>query len=124
MLALSNSTAWATGLFEGEGTIFIKLNKQKGKCYPHLSLSMTDKDVVEKFAKAVGSSHITGPYKSKSNPHWKPRYQWFCGRKEDVIRILNDFLPYLGERRACKALDALDVYDGIYTKQELFKLQQ
>lgn len=124
MLAQPNLIAWAAGLFEGEGTIFIKLHATKGRYYPHLSLSMTDKDVVEKFSIAVGAPHITGPYQAKHKPHWKPRYQWFCGRKEDVIRILNDFLPYLGDRRACKALDALDIYDGIFTKQELLKLEQ
>jgi hypothetical protein len=83
MLAANEAAiAWAAGLFEGEGCIFLRINKEKGKYYPHLSLSMCDEDVVKKFAITVDRPNITGPYYCKSQPLWKPRYQWFCGKKK------------------------------------------
>ena len=88
---------WATGLFEGEGSF-----TNSGK-YPKLYLSMTDRDVVEKFVEIVG----VGTIKER---HLEPRqtqYSWqITGRK--IKPIVEKMLPYLGLRRAYKALNILD----------------
>ncbi len=96
-------TAWAAGLFEGEGCIHV--GTQKGR-WPRvvLTLGMTDRDVVERFAlfAEVGAIHI----RQSTRPEWAEFYAWsVAGKKaESVLRAM---LPWLGERRSAKAREAL-----------------
>jgi hypothetical protein len=94
---------WATGLFEGEGSI----THDNGR--PQISLEMTDKDVVEAFAEVVGVGKVNGPYRRSNKPdYYKPTYKWKIKAKADVRKVLSMMLPNLGTRRAHRALDALD----------------
>ena len=104
--------AWVSGLFEGEGSISSQTHKDY--TYPRVSLGMTDPDVVRKFAEYVGYGSIT-EYQPKSlksdGSTWKKVYNWRIGKKSDVVDFLTQLLPYLGDRRAHKALDALDMIE-------------
>ena len=95
---------WAAGLFEGEGSI--THTTADGKRYPRLSLGMTDKDVVEEFARVVGYGKVSDAKQQREN--WKPRYDWQIVKSSEVTRILIAMLPYFGQRRAYKALNCLD----------------
>jgi hypothetical protein len=103
--------AWAAGLFEGEGCI----TDITGPNNPLLQMTMTDKDVMEKFVSIVGYGKVTKVNKSASyqKPHWKDQWKWAVRKKSEVQRILLMFLPYFGQRRACKALDAFDKHYNI-----------
>lgn len=105
-LATDPQTAWAAGLFEGEGYIQIRNREYGREC--RLSLEMTDEDVVAKFARICGG-YVTGPKTRRSTPHSnrKPTWSWAIYRKDDVVALLQAFLPYLGKRRAAKAREAL-----------------
>lgn len=112
MLAKVADIAWAAGLFEGEGCIAETGN---GPNNPLLQMTMTDKDVMEKFVSIVGYGNLTqvnrmAPSQMK---HWKTQWKWAVRKKSEVKRMLLMFLPYFGERRACKALDAFDKQDKI-----------
>ena len=106
---------WAAGLFEGEGCISYKRNKN-GRTYPKLYIKMTDRDVIEKFIEVVGygSYSIVPPQQS----HHKESYAWETSKATEVRRIAAAMLPYLGLRRAYKALNILD--DLELTKDTLF----
>ena len=95
---------WAAGLFEGEGTAYIATGK-----YPRCRLKMTDEDVVLKFQEVMGCGTVH-QYKGDcfSKPHHKTAWYWQIGSKKDVRNCLSNMLPYLGSRRAHKALDILD----------------
>lgn len=94
---------WAAGLFEGEGCITTADNGR----YTSLQLEMTDEDIVDEFAKLMGYGNVR--YKiRKDHPEWKPTYRWTCQKKDEVVRILDLLLPYLGLRRGYKALNCLD----------------
>ena len=98
--------AWAAGFFEGEGCI--KATK-KGR-FDAISLNNTDKDVIERFVDIVNYGNVNGPYKSggrKHKPTYKPHWAWVVGKKSEVKRILEMFLPYLGKRRRQRAEQAL-----------------
>ena len=95
---------WAAGLFEGEGCFSFK-TKANGKKYGRLSLKMTDKDIVEKFAEVVGYGNVNY---LKTQDGWKDAYCWEICKITEVRRIAAAMLPYLGDRRAHKALDILD----------------
>lgn len=97
--------AWAAGLFEGEGCILIDGKTRK---YPSLGLSiaMTDEDVIRRFSRVVGIEK-TYPV-SSSGPGHKQQYRWKTSKRAEVERILELFIPYFGERRLLKALEALN----------------
>lgn len=98
------AVAWAAGLFEGEGCIYIgKPYARKSNRKITASLSMSDEDVVNRFCSIVGKGSVIRVPKGQ----YKPAFCWVAGKRRDVESILNKFLPYLGERRKAKAREAL-----------------
>jgi hypothetical protein len=89
---------WAIGLFEGEGSIAFARNSKSVT----LQLAMTDRDVVLRFAKIVqcGAVH---PRATKG----KLQYGWNITSAVHVRRLLRQFAPHFGERRAARAAEAL-----------------
>lgn len=82
----------------------------KGRKYPRITVGMTDRDVVERFADLMGCGAIyEQSYENTATPHWKTKYAWMCTKTADCRRILELFLPHLGHRRAHKALDLLEL---------------
>ena len=66
---------------------------------------MTDKDVVQMFAEAVGfGNKIT----ERTRVGQKTSYQWSLSKPAHVREVLNKLLTFLGNRRAYKALNILD----------------
>ena len=121
MRADNTAIAWAAGLFEGEGCIttyltynYDKAGNRKGNGFPvvRLQLKMCDRDIIERFGQVVGISKCAGPYGTRKE-NWRPAYEWHCSKRQDVERIILAFLSYLGERRAYKALNALDTIDKL-----------
>ena len=100
-------TAWAAGLFEGEGSITYS-RFRNGVKSPVLSLEMTDLDIVKRFREIVGVDNAISSRNRKDNGNCKTIYSYRVGAKADIIRILDSFLPLFGNRRAHKALTILD----------------
>ncbi len=104
---MSQQIAWAAGVFEGEGCIYIL------KCRPHcanLQVSMTDLDILQRLQQLFGGNIYE---KKKQQPHHKPLWTWQLARKKEIAKVLTQLLPWFGERRAYKALNTLDHLDGI-----------
>jgi hypothetical protein len=111
MLAANEAAiAWAAGLFEGEGCI----TQDSRSGLPRIELAMSDEDVVTRFISIVGYGNLKIKEFSVYKPHYKPQWRWAIQKASEVNRILTMFLPYLGQRRAYKALNALDILDNIY----------
>lgn len=89
-----NELHWVAGLFEGEGTILLRSPAKSAK---GLRLTMTDQDVVNRFADTVGVGKIY-PMKAESSRH-KPAWLWSCTRWEEVEPLAEALLPLMGERR-------------------------
>ena len=108
------NTAWAAGLFEGEGSISAtpeRRNVPHGSVwrYIRLSLGSTDEDVVRRFHEVAGCGSVGGPYqyKAERKPHW----QWSAtGAKADAF--LEEILPLLGERRQRRAAEVRSLVHG------------
>ena len=95
--------AWAVGLYEGEGSCYFdKSNKQW-----RMKLKMTDRDAVVRFHETVG----VGKVYYEPNKNKKPAWNWVLFRQAEVKDLLSKFLPLLCDRRAHRALDALDYLD-------------
>ena len=95
---------WATGLFEGEGCIYTHPTKNSVT----LIIRSTDLDVLRRIERLWGGN--IKPH-AKSELSKKQCYQWRIYTGTLIRPILVKMLPYLSERRACKALDALDRLD-------------
>ena len=94
---------WLAGMYEGEGCI----EKTSTRGY-RLSIVSTDLDIIEKIqAFAGGSVYPQKRYKA----HHKPAWRWRLGTKEEVVKLLTQMLPFLGNRRAYDALNALDIME-------------
>jgi hypothetical protein len=97
-----NELAWAAGVFEGEGCI--RLTTTNGSTYGRLCMNMTDYDVMERFHKIMG-----GNFRNAGKlPSGKTKWDWDIGQTKLVRLALIKLLPFLGNRRAHKALDVLD----------------
>jgi len=99
--------AWAAGVFEGEGCIYIL------KCRPHcanLQVSMTDLDILERIQKLFGGNIYQ---KKKQKAHHKIIWTWQLAKSKDIVYTLAKLVPWFGQRRAYKALNTLDHLDKI-----------
>jgi hypothetical protein len=105
-MATVEEIAWAAGLFEGEGCIYMVQQKAKVLRSIRLSVLMTDRDIVQRFRDVVDCGSVSGERRF-GREHHKPTYVWLICNRRDVERILLDFLPWLGERRTAKANEAL-----------------
>jgi hypothetical protein len=94
--------AWAAGLFEGEGSIFINCRSDRvGAVKITMSLRMSDKDTVEQFASFIGTGVCKGPIKATGIGD-KPMFEWRTYRWADISVIYALFKPWLSERRKQK----------------------
>lgn len=90
-------SAWLAGLLEGEGSF-----THNGGC-PRVSLRMTDKDILERFAKELGVE-----YQEEAPPksHWNMIFR--CNIYGDRAAVLMErILPWMGERRSAKIRECL-----------------
>lgn len=99
--------AWAAGLFEGEGCIYLG-DKAKVRRQRALMINMTDRDVLERFHEIVDCGTVK-PIKinREKYPHWKPQWVWRANAWPDIVDVLLTFLPHLCGRRREKALALL-----------------
>lgn len=97
-------TAWAAGLFEGEGTIGII----KGRV--RVAIHMTDYDVLEKLRDNFGGQIYNT---KKQKDHHKQSWVWTITSTENAMSFLMDIEPYLGSRRKARIDEAVNaVEDG------------
>jgi hypothetical protein len=100
--------AWATGLFEGEGTCTVQWNSRmnaagqrvvykKGRI--HLALQMTDWEPVVRFASIIGLGRVFGPYQLASG---RASWAWHTTRPEEATRAIQLLWPRLSPERKAK----------------------
>jgi hypothetical protein len=95
-----SEVAWVAGIYEGEGSCWTT----KGRAF-HIAIVMTDFDVVRRLHLLVGVGTLKeGRHK---DPTHKPYLTWSVGSR-DGIDFLNTIMPWLGERRTAKAVEAID----------------
>lgn len=93
--------AWAAGLFEGEGSCYVG---HAGQRQPIVVLSMTDEDVVRRFARIIGRGNV----QSYRRPPRKRYWRWSVQSKDDVLAVLGVLWPLLGARRQEAATEVIE----------------
>lgn len=106
-MSVKTELYWAAGFFDGEGTAGFYAGSQL-----HLRVGQSTKEPLERFQKAVGGGHVTGPQK----PHGRgklPVYVWQIFARTEAIRIAKLLIPLVCNKREQiqKALDAALAYE-------------
>lgn len=112
-----SNLAWAAGVIDGEGCIFIRKStdkRRKSAVYDlGLKVTMTDENTVKRLFDLFGVGHLTKV--NKHNPKWKNGLSWVCraNMSKDVIQKL---LPYLQTKynQALLALDFENTFNQFY----------
>ncbi len=99
--------AWFAGVFEGEGCFSIERNGAT-----RLTVAMTDRDIIERIHSLFPTTQaltVVQPKPAKAGYGTpKLRYTWRIGQPDEVRRITELILPYLGERRSARAREVLE----------------
>ena len=95
-------TAWAAGLFEGEGSIYVR---RTPPFYVQLMIVSTDRDVLTRFAGVARAGNVRLAVKATATH--KAQYRWHTARRDEVARILAGLRPWFGQRRAARCDEAL-----------------
>lgn len=100
--ATHDEVVWLAGLLEGEGAF--DLHRQR---YPRVRVAMTDRDVVGRAARLMGSTvRLTirpQPYK----PIWHAEISG-----QPAVDVMSAVLPYMGARRSSKIASILGARAG------------
>jgi len=101
-------TAWAAGLFDGEGSTSIQFDKRyvgrRGTFRLSMAQSGDDRaiEILERFQRAVGGlGKIYGPYQPPP-PSRKPKYHWYSHNAR-ALEALNILRPYLSRAKRLQA---------------------
>ena len=89
-------------MFEGEGSFTLARTRRDGVewAYLHLSMGMTDEDVVRRFQRIMGVGWIH--VEKRETKGWKTMYVWTARSRSDVAVAVKILRPWLGERRAAR----------------------
>lgn len=108
-------TAWAAGLFEGEGTFVISAERGKTKRRSLVArLKMTDEDTVRRFFSVVEMGTVR--FQLSHNPNHKPLWVWQTSGAS-VVKLYSMFEPWLSSRR-------LERFAEILLERQEYELQR
>lgn len=83
--------AWSAGFYDGEGCTTLTKDR-----YLQATVAQSnDREVLDRFANAIGVGRINGPYYSKKYPHWGKKWYWIA-IGNDVDLLMEKLFPYLG----------------------------
>lgn len=109
--------AWAAGLIEGDGCIFLKTNS----CLPCVQAEMTDIDVLQRLQSIFGG--IIVPIKQDpKHPTWKKTWTWKICKASEAAICINKIRPYLLSRRGSKADEVMSIYNRFLQEKEKEKI--
>lgn len=105
----SEDVAWAAGLFEGEGWFEVVYSKTIPGAARGLRIGVgsTDRDVLEKLQGIFPGTIRLRKARPTAYPTAKPFWVWTVATRDEVTRIIELLLPWLGERRRSQAETAL-----------------
>lgn len=110
---MSHALAWAAGLFDGEGCVYLRDGK-RDRDRPEITLSITqcfDSEVLVRFRDAVGVGQVTGPV-NESGTGVGPRWNYRSQRTASSLMALASIWPWLGSVKRRQADRAVDSYEA------------
>lgn len=113
--------AYFAGLFDGEGSISFAHRKTRHFLEPKISITNTDKAIMEEVHLNFGG-HLYS-YPDKRNPNWKQRYEWYVHNMNDIEIFLSKILPYLKikHKQAELMIEFISLRKGLKGKKRFSK---
>lgn len=94
---------WVVGIIEGEA--WIGPGKHRNG---HVTVQMTDREVVERLREITGLGHVKGPVvRIRYNPNAKDQWGWFVLRRAEVLQLFRLIGLLLSPRRRAQMDAAL-----------------
>lgn len=106
--------AWLAGLYEGEGSC-VTYRRGPRRLLVHITITSTDKDVIERVAEVAGVGRIYGPYFKNGDGGQlgkKPRWRWTVCRTRDVLAVMERIEPFLLSRRTATLVAAREALEA------------
>ena len=109
--ATPEEIAWAAGLFEGEGSVYMdrsatnKAGALRAYASPRMKLNSTDKDVIERMQEVCGGRVIFESQEARRIKTGRPRkdqWCWVLQGYESVVFAYELMKPWLKERRRAR----------------------
>jgi hypothetical protein len=105
MVFVEHKYAYAAGLLEGEGCFtLVKNYKAKRGMTPKLVVQMNDLDVLQTLACIYQCGRI---YYRPPRKNSKESWSWTVYKASDLLRIIELFKPFAGQRRLKKLEEIL-----------------
>jgi hypothetical protein len=105
--------AWAAGLFDGEGSIFVSSHRGRPDCVTlSLAIQMTEVDPIERFASIFGLKHRFAGLTKTEKEIWTVT----TSTESKVKEIFKALYPYLSEHKRIQGDKAIKARDD-YTSQ-------
>lgn len=87
--------AWLGGIIDGEGSINIYKQQQKGVFYtPRIVIANTDKRMIAKIVELTGITNISKSSRPERD-NWKECWWWGAYKPVDVMHLLERIYPWL-----------------------------
>jgi len=106
--------AWATGFYDGDGSMCCTSNN--GKKYQRLQLTIGQKDyngkvadTLVKFKNIVGCGYI---YQKNKKGKEINQHQFFVTKREDVKKVINLLWKHLSISKKNQAIKALNLFEA------------
>jgi hypothetical protein len=99
---MNEELAWAAGFFDGEGSTTVCRVSQT-RAYPRVGVGQIDRDVLDRFADAVGVGKVYGPYSSKGG---KQIWSYAATSVDTTIEVFSRLWPHLSSIKKQQALRA------------------
>jgi hypothetical protein len=103
---------WLAGIIEGEGCFDATRRRSNGAHYPHITVNMTDEDVVRRCHAVAKVGTVYGPHLSPSRAHHQPIWTWKVGKMADAVGLMMTLYPIMGERRQAKIRERLAMWQA------------
>ncbi len=100
----TNTLHWLAGLLEGEGSFLAPL--PSAPTIPHISITMTDEDIIERVSHLFRNHHYL---LSQTNTSWKVAYKAVLGGSH-AVELMRTVYPLMGQRRQLQIDRALNNY--------------
>ena len=98
--------AWVAGVIEGDGCLTMKNQRM----FPHVSVTMTDEDVIRRLQLWTGLGTVNGPYRPTTGHNKLPMWIWAVGGGAQAYALLIAIWPWLGSRRRARAEELIRAF--------------
>lgn len=108
--------AWAAGLYDGEGSVYL-LDHRTHENYRIAEMCLTQcgrdelaPEVLRRFVQIVRAGNINGPY--VQDEPYAPVWRVKSGKWSDIVNVLREISPWLGEVKQVQAREVRDVIES------------